>query len=390
MKFLHRFQKQSQEPKAYSLIDVGRETVKALIVLTRPDNGEAQIIGYGQAETGGHDITGGRIKAGVVTRPVNTALIQAEDSTERFFGQKIVPDDVVFALAGRATTGKLFTVKQNRPKPKEPISVKELNQIRIRAERLVRQGLAATPTDGGHWQPLAVTDAGIRLDDHLVLDGLGLTGQELSSSLFGVAGQAGALRALEVLANRLDLTLANIVAAPQALASLAPHTESIILDIGLSGTDLCLIRNNALVAANWVPFGGYFFRHTLAQALNIELAAAKELIHALSGGQLASREAAKLEAQLHPLRRRWYEAVMEVLADFSYDIPLPRRIYLTGGGGMLPGFDKLLRTNPAPFDSAPEVSRLMGQSLPGIKDVTDSLDYNLFALTISLVVGLPE
>ena len=34
--------------------------------------------------------------------------------------------------------------------------------------------------------------------------------------------------------------------------------------------------------------------------------------------------------------------------------------------------------------------RRLGQSLPGIKDVTEALDYNLFALTISLIVGLPE
>jgi cell division ATPase FtsA len=195
---------------------------------------------------------------------------------------------------------------------------------------------------------------------------------------------------LEVLADRLDLILVNIVAAPQALASLAPHTESIILDAGFSGTDICLIRNNALVAAAWIPFGGYFFRYGLAQAMNVELAIAKELIHTLAGGQLAAREAAKLEGYLQPLRHRWYEGVMEVLADFSYDVPLPRRIYLTGGGSLLPGLDKLLRTNPAPFDSAPEVSRLIGLSLPGIKDITEALDYNLFALTLSLIVGLPE
>jgi cell division ATPase FtsA len=81
---------------------------------------------------------------------------------------------------------------------------------------------------------------------------------------------------------------------------------------------------------------------------------------------------------------------MEVLAEFSYNGSLPRRIYLTGGGSLLPGLDKLLRTNPDPFDAAPEVSRLLGPVLPGIKDVTEALDYNLFALTISLIVGLPE
>ena len=94
-----------------------------------PENVEPQIIGYGLAETGGHDITGGRLEADAVTAPVNRALTQAEDSTERFIGQKIVPDDVIFALAGRATLGELFTVRQTRTKSSEPIVAKELENM---------------------------------------------------------------------------------------------------------------------------------------------------------------------------------------------------------------------------------------------------------------------
>ena len=57
MKFLHRFQRtKTQKPAAYSLVDIGRETVKAIVILVIPDNLEPQIIGYGLAETGGHDM----------------------------------------------------------------------------------------------------------------------------------------------------------------------------------------------------------------------------------------------------------------------------------------------------------------------------------------------
>ena len=390
MKFLRRFQRRpKQKPNAYSLVDVGRDTVKVAIVLMIPDQAEPQIIGYGQAETGGHDISGGRIEASVVTRPVNAALTQAEDSTESMIGQKIVPDDVIFALAGRATVGKLFTVQHTRPRPSASISPKELKSLRTRAERLVRQGLTDLPLEGGQWQALAVTDAGIRLDDHLVLDGVGLTGQEISLSVFGVAGQAGALRALKVLANRLDLMIANVVASSQALASLVPQAEAIILDIGLSGTEICLIRDNALTATGWAPFGGGFFTQVLAQALEIDSLAARELKHGLGAGSLSQLEAERVNTHLAGARQRWYEAVMEVLVGLCADKPLPKRIYLTGGGSLLPELDRLLRTDPAPFDRAPEVAWLGDRALPALKDLTHALDYKLFALTLSLSVGLP-
>jgi hypothetical protein len=70
--------------------------------------------------------------------------------------------------------------------------------------------------------------------------------------------------------------------------------------------------------------------------------------------------------------------------------PLPRRICLTGAGSLLPGLGKLLRTNPEPFDSAPEVTWLDQQSFFPLKDLTDSLDYNQFALTLGSTIGLPE
>ena len=73
-----------------------------------------------------------------------------------------------------------------------------------------------------------------------------------------------------------------------------------------------------------------------------------------------------------------------------FDRPLPRRIFLTGGGSLMPGLDKLLRSDPVPFDGAPEVARLGPKSLPPVQDLTDGLNYNFYLLTLSLMVGLPE
>ncbi len=399
MKFLLPFrQAQTQRPTTFSLIDIGLDTVKALVTLVIPGNEEPQIVGYGLAETGGRDISGGRLEADAVTGVVNKALTEAEDSSEAFIGRKIVPDDVIFALSGRATYGRLFSVRQSRPQPKEPITAKELANLQARAERLVRQGLTDLPLEGGHWQPLSVTDAGLYLDGRLALGGLGLTGREVSFSVFGVAGQASALRALELLANRLDLMIANIVAAPQALTAVAPHREAIVLDIGQAGTDVCIIWDNALLAAGWIPFGGGFCTQAMAQELELSLAKARTLKHALATGELSQAESRWIKSHLEGPCRRWYGAVMEQLDQLSIradawsealDVPLPRKIYLTGGGSLLPGLDRWLRSDSAPFDGAPEVSRLETGALLPVQDLTDGLDYNRFALALNLVAGLP-
>ena len=67
-----------------------------------------------------------------------------------------------------------------------------------------------------------------------------------------------------------------------------------------------------------------------------------------------------------------------------------RTRYIRKAFRMLPGLDKLLRSDAAPFNRAPEVDRL-GQRVPlTIKDLTEGMDYNLFALALSMTVGLPD
>jgi cell division ATPase FtsA len=181
-----------------------------------------------------------------------------------------------------------------------------------------------------------------------------------------------------------------VVAASQALAAVTPQAEAIIADIGLSGTDICLIRDNALVAAGSTPFGGAFFTQAIAQALSIDLAEAEKLKRAFVADTLPREKAGQFEVYLDGPRCRWYDAVMDFLVEASRGKPLPRKIYLTGGGSLLPGLDKLLRADPSLFQRAPEVARLGAQVLVTAKDLTQGLDYNLFGLALSLLVGLPD
>jgi cell division ATPase FtsA len=391
MKNLHYFRRQpNRTPKAYSLVDVGRYMVKAVVILVIPDNDEPQVVGYGTAETGDHDITGGRNEAEAVSQSVNAALTQAEDSAQKYIGQPIVPDDVIFAVAGRAVVGKLVTVRQTRERPSRPISAKEFYDLRLKAERLLPQALAQSAFEGGQWQPLAVSDAGITLDGKLVVEGTGLTGRELSLSVFGVAAQSSALRALEVLAENLNLNIANLVTSPHALASVVPYADAVIMDVGFSGTDISVVRRDTLVATDWIPFGGHFFTQSVAQVANITTAEARIMKHDYSTGELSVVQTENAFRFLKKPLRRWFEAVVDVLNIFAAERPLPRYIFLTGAASQLAGLDRVLKFAPSLFEAVPEVAYLGRQSLPFVKDLTENMNYNQMALSLSLVIGLPE
>lgn len=389
MNFLNRWHlAYTQKPAAYSLLDIGRDSVKAAVVIC--GNQAIQLVGWGCAASGGHDIAGGRLAAEAVHGPVDAALTQAEDQAEQILGRKVVPDHVIMALPGRATFGRVFTVRESRPASKTPLSSREMKRLRRRAEKLVRHELLKSLPGGGRkWRSMAVSDAGLWLDQQRVTEAIGLSGREAVYSVFGLAGQSQALKALLTVAEQLKLVVANVVAAPQALSALVPQTEAIILDVGESGTEISLIHDDALVGTDTVVFGGHFFTQSLALGLKIEPEQALGLKQRLAGQDFDRVERIKAEIILGEPRRRWHGAVLDSLKSLSPAGPLPRRIYLTGGGSLLPGLDKLLRTKANLFDGAVEVEPLSQVPMPGVKDLTGSLDLNRFALTLSLTVGLP-
>ena len=128
----------------------------------------------------------------------------------------------------------------------------------------------------------------------------------------------------------------------------------------------------------------------LAEKMERSATEAAELKHAFTANELANDEMEYLDQLLDDDRQQWHESMVKALARLSPNTPLPWKIYLTGGGSTLPGLDLTFRVNPAYFDRVPDVTRIRRPYLTGIKDLTKGLDYNLFSLALSLIVGIPD
>jgi len=385
MNLLKSFQRQPAT-KTYSLIDVGQSLVKVAIVLVTPH--EVQWVSHASAVTGGHDIAGGRAEAEAILAAVNVALTQAEDASEAVMGHKIVPDEVIFALPNRATIGQLFIIDQKRLKPHEPISAKELTKLKQTAQRSAEKNWRESLIKEKRWQPVSMTESAWQVDSHLVLQGLGLKGRLVTISLFGVAVEPPLLRGLEFLAEELKLNIHQMVAPAQALAHLVHQSAALILDVGHAGTGVYLIRNSELIMTSWLPLGGHFFTQTLSQTAELKPDMAQALQRAWAANELAAHEVAWLADHLQEPLYRWYDALMELLEELTEDEPLPRRVYLTGGGSQLPALPELLRSDPTLFDGAPECYYFGERPFMGFKNLAGPLDYAQFAVTVGLALGI--
>jgi cell division protein FtsA len=279
-------------------------------------------------------------------------------------------------------------VRQTRSDPKAPIAAREIKTAWERAERLAREQLALLGEKDGNWKPLAITPGAMTVDGHQVTDPVGLKGKELSLSVFGMAVRPPALRGAKAIAERLDLALVDVVASPQSLASVVPQREAILLDIGAQGTSLHLIQHDARVATAWWPQGGAFFTLGLARAFRATMEEAEALKRAYSDGALSERDHGLVAGSLHKPVAEWREALSVRLGRMAQqeagcrpgDSPLnskpagslPGRIYLTGGGSLLPDLKTALsrlETTPAlSFRRSLEIEALgprLGFKTPG-------------------------
>jgi cell division ATPase FtsA len=399
-------------PRHFSLIDFGTDTVKAVVV--RREKAGVRVLGFGFSPTEGHCLSGGRADIAALVAITDSALVAAEDQTETNNQGKVVPDEALFCIPSQFTRGECFSVRQTRADPSAPIAPRELKSVWERVERLARERLPLLDDDSITWKPLAITPGVITVDGHHVTDPVGLKGRDLALSAFGVAAWPSVLRAAETVAERLELGLMSLVATPQSLASVVPQREAILIDIGAQGTSLQLIRHDALVSTSWCPKGGEFFTQSLSWAFRCLPEEAEALKRAYADNALSAKDKDLVARSLVKPIALWLEELVALLCqmvtkqavcrptDMALDSDrvgsLPGRIYLTGGGSLLPDLSPALSSleaNPSlGFRRSLEVELLgpkLGTRAPGhlaLLDLPPHPVSNLLTPAISLAACL--
>jgi cell division ATPase FtsA len=401
-----------QRPRHFSLIDFGTDTIKAMVV--RKEKAGVRVLGYGLAPAEGRLLSSRRAEVVTLAALVDTALVNAEDQTKTGDQPQVVPDEALVCIPARFARGECFSVQQSRADPSLPISLRELNSAWERIERLARERLPHLGDGNTAWKPLALTPGVITVDGHYVTDPVGLKGGELALSAFGAAIWPTALDAATAIAERLELTIMDVVATPQALAHVVPQRDAIVIDMGAQGTSVQLIQREALIATSWWSQGGEFFTESLSKAFRCSRDEAEALKRAYTDDALSTSDRDLVRRALNKPLAMWIETLIQGLQHIAATelIPeptndplqshradrLPGRIYLTGGASLLPDVAQALRSLEATpalsFRRSLEILALgssLGMRVPGRISLLNMPPYplsELLAPAISLVACL--
>jgi len=200
----------------YTVLDIGTEFVKALIV--KRENDKGIVLGVGkvrQAQT--HMQAGAVADLQAVIDNCDRALTEAEDMCET------IPGQAVIGIAGEQVRGFSTTMTMPRPQPQARITQADLaTALQAVQRRALREAVRQMSHDLGvqevNVKLVHSTITSVRIDGYAVSNPVDFQGHVVEITVFNTFAPLTHIGALQAIASELDLELVATVAEPYALA----------------------------------------------------------------------------------------------------------------------------------------------------------------------------
>lgn len=370
-----------QGPVYRTILDLGTELIKVLVLELKGDEGV--VVGVGRAHhQEGWGVNDGVVDVEAMARRCDRALREAEDMTAEICGRKIVPDWVVVGLPNYLTIAQASAVTHHRSNPTKRIRDKELRTVVERAQRSAVQQLARKieplqSSQEHRVELLESTVTDIRVDGHSVTNPVGFRGGNLTVAVFNVVVSSSHLRAIEAITEDLGLEILTAISGWQALASMLREREGICMDVGGKATDIILVRNGKAWATGSFPLGGGDFTKHLAETFGLSWKDAEALKLAYARGMIEGPSEARVGEAIGRVMKAWLGGVETTLNGLSGSHPLPHHFNLCGGGSSLPGMLEVMRSHPwtevLSFGRHPQVRLMQPEEVSRVLDRTGQL-----------------
>jgi len=364
----------------FTVLDIGTEFVKALVVKREGDNGI--VLGVGKVrQATSHMQAGAVADIQSVIDNCDRALTEAEDMCET------IPGQAVIGIAGEQVRGFSTSMTMPRPQPQTRISQADLaTALQAVQRRALREAVRQMSQDLGVAEVnvklvhSAITS--VRIDGYSVTNPIDFQGHVVEIMVFNTFAPLTHIGALQTIARELDLELVATVAEPYALARGCSSDEvyeigGIFVDVGGGTTDVAVVRHGGIEATRMFALGGRSFTKRLSTDLAMSLEEAERFKVAHADGRLASEQNAVARRSLEPTAEVLAQGVALTLEELAGDEPLPPAIYLGGGGAELPEVTEQLRAvdwaDSVPFPSVPVIKVLRPEDVRGIYDTTGLL-----------------
>lgn len=364
----------------YSILDIGTEVAKALVMVVADGRGE--ILGVGRQPQGHLDMQDGLVTdIEAVVENCHLALQQAESMAG------VGGRDTIVGMAGELTKGLSTTVTVERSKPWDKLTVTEiegvLQKVQKQALEQVREQISwetGLPDIDVRLVNSAVVS--VQIDGHAVSNPIAFQGRHLAVTVFNAFAPLIHVGAMRTIVESLDLSLLSVVAEPYAVASALSNRPAldyggVVIDIGGGTTDVALLRNGGIEGTKTFPLGGRAFTKRLAMRGSLDFDDAEDLKLRYARGELQPTDGAWISDALASDVQTWMDGVVLLLEELAGEGQIPPYVYLCGGSSGLPDLRDILNryewAASLPVSRAAEIKVLMPRDVGALQDKTGEL-----------------
>lgn len=357
--------KKEAAPAPYLVLDVGSSSLKAAVFSPLPGEKVALLSYTAPPEKRGAVQSGMIVDVAAVEEVAESAVREVALSGG---GQ---PPRAICGLAGEAVKEFYTSVRLNRENADLPLAEKELGRLaeKIREVSFLEIERELTEVTGSAEREGEIINtrlASFKVDGYPLHEPLGFTGKVLEVALNSAVAPTTYVSRLKSLGKKLKLQRVEMVSQLAAITRLLQRHEganlnALIVEVGGEKTDVAVVFGGALVGSRTFGLGGTHFTRALREKLALSEEVAEEKKLAYSRGEIVGEEGKKIEEILAVPLDFWLKGLAVTLTDFSGVKTFPAKVWLWGGGSLLPEVNRALQAFPwtvnFPFLAPPQIVR---------------------------------
>lgn len=378
----------SEDKNRYLALDIGTDTVKALVFRFNKKTEKGEVIGVGKKkQKPGNMLSGGVADIDGVIQTSREAL---EMAMKKSHTKHI--ESAVLGIAGELVKGTTTTVHYQRIRPEKKIDISEMkeimHQVQAKAlERIQNQIAWETGQESIDIKLINAAVVNVRIDGYKINNPIGFQGTNVSISIFNAYAPLIHMGALESIADELEIPSVSIVAEPYAVSRVMATGDdrdfhAVFVDVGGGTTDVAVVRNGGLEGTKMCAIGGQSFTKHLAQAFRVDFDEAERAKLAFARGDDRWNHSQFTFSDIEEILREdshiWLGGLELSLKEFLKNDVLPPRILLCGGGTAIPPIIEALsfREWKETLFTSPEnveITYMMPEHVLRMKDMTREL-----------------
>jgi len=365
------FQERKARGEFALALDIGTEWIKTVVFSTKNyAKKEARILGISHIKQEYGDMNGGAI--------VNIGRVAekcAEAVEKAMVMSNTEPEQMIVGIGGELVKGASTTIQYELKEIVHRVQWKAFD--RVRSQLSDETGY---PEVDVKLINAAITE--VTIDSFPVANPLGFQGKYLTITIFNAFAPLIHFSSLKSIADQLSFDLLAITAEPYSIAKALNDTnnntwDGIIIDIGGGTSDIAVVRNGVLEGTKMFALGGQSVTKRIEQLFNLSYKEAEELKLAMPKKKLSRDKLTLLQKTLLQDAKIWRSGVEITLQELSMGETLPSKIYLCGGGSLLPQIPIVLEEetwfNNLPFRAKPSIMQVRCKNIGTFHDETGEL-----------------